>query len=525
MTKRERISKMPVRMLADMLMNFGVEQCVVSPGSRNAPIILEFSRNGFRMHTVIDERTAGFVALGMAKATCRPVAVVCTSGTAVLNLAPALAEAYYSQIPMIAITADRPEADIDQRLGQTIRQNEALAAVVRCSVSLSECMSEREVADKINKALITCKTDEPGPVQINIHLSMPLTVTGEYPEYENFNYIKVAKQDGHPSVNIAPAGLHGRVLILLGSQMTTNFEVNYVNNIVERLKKRRNVRVLAEIQANIPSADRLALYTGAGAALPVPDLAVVLGGTFVDPRILPWLARHKVPVASAGLDSMPVARGLNVTYYYRGADSDLLAIIDAHLSDFPSKKRYNIRPSQPDAMRGSLRDPDVEKILAKLPPYACVFIANGMSIRQAQFTGRHDLHVYANRGVSGIDGCTSTAIGIAKMLRGDFFLITGDMGAFYDIGALAVEHIPAGFHMVVIDNGGGGIFRNVATTASLPHDELERFFLAPPKPVLADFARNCGFEYVSVSSDELTDGVLAEFILHRGPIVLNIKQI
>ena len=501
---------MPVRVLADVLWDAGIRRCVVSPGSRNAPIILELSRMGFDMLTVIDERTAAFVALGMAKALGKPVVVVCTSGTAALNLAPALAEAYYSHTPLIAVTADRPEADIDQYMGQTIRQNEALQAVVRCSVAIGEDMGVEWVNRLVNNAVWTTRRPVAGPAQINVHLSLPLTETCSAPIAEGHSIdLLVPKTD--MSDLALPFAADSRILVLVGSDIGSD-----IRPTVSALAASQGVLILAEIQSNLPGACRMAHFSGNRAHIEPPDVAVVVGGSFVDPSILKKLAEWYTPVVTAGLDAEPVTRGLNVVAHYPMPVADFFR--------FLAEKVIAAKNYQCECKSAPYEGhPIIDNILNALPPQAATFIANGMCIRHAQHSPRTDLHVMTNRGVSGIDGCTSTAVGAAMAQDMPLFLISGDMGAFYDIGALAVDGLPAGFHMFVIDNGGGDIFRHVATTASLPPNERERFFVAPPKAVLADYARNCGVHFSEINADGLSDAVLSAFITAPGPAILNIK--
>lgn len=188
------ISKPTCSILTGLLASYGIERAVVSPGSRNAPLLVSMERSGnFAISTVVDERTAAFVALGMAKQTSKPVALVCTSGSAMLNYGPALAEAYYSRTPLIAITADRPGEWIDQRDSQTIRQNGALDAVVRKSVEIDERMSLRQVNRLINEALTAAAGNIPGPAHINVPLGAPLTTMAQESEMPVGNRISTVR--------------------------------------------------------------------------------------------------------------------------------------------------------------------------------------------------------------------------------------------------------------------------------------------------------------------------------------------
>ena len=174
--------KSVVRILFNLLEAHGVRRVVCSPGSRNAPLLIAAdARKRLETSVVIDERSAAFVALGMAMVSRRPVALVCTSGTALLNYAPAVAEAYYQGVPLIVISADRPLEWIDQDDSQTIRQPEALRNFVKGSYSLSD----REQCDRpgwyetriVNDAILTALAPKQGPVHINVRLSPPLGAT------------------------------------------------------------------------------------------------------------------------------------------------------------------------------------------------------------------------------------------------------------------------------------------------------------------------------------------------------------
>lgn len=217
----ETIDKPTAYLLSDLLRAYGVRDIVVSPGSRCAPLTVALSRSGsFRMRSVIDERTAAFVGLGIGVASRRPVALVCTSGTAMLNYAPALAEAFYRRIPLIAVTADRPAGLIDQRDSQTIRQAHALDAVVRNSVDIPDDHGRMalQFANRLmNDALAAATGPLPGPVHINMQFEAPLTpVTETMPPIGR--KIDVVRPAGKPDFKALMASVapESRVLVVIG---------------------------------------------------------------------------------------------------------------------------------------------------------------------------------------------------------------------------------------------------------------------------------------------------------------------
>lgn len=515
------IDKPTAHLLSDLLLSYGVREIVVSPGSRCAPLTAVLSRSGsFRMKAVIDERTAAFVGLGMAIAGQRPVALVCTSGTAMLNYAPALAEAFYRRVPLIAVTADRPAGLIDQRDSQTIRQAHALDAVVRKSVDIPDDRSVRALkfANRLmNDALSAAVGPVSGPVHINMQFEAPLTpeITGLTPP--SAYRIDVVRPLGKPDfkallASIAPTS---RVLVVIGG-MPLSLELDAV---ASRLSRVSGIAIYNEPQSNVHDAGccfGISDFSG----VPSPDVLVTIGGPVVSAPLKAWLRNSLI------------VRHINIGYEDCAVDTygALSDTVECRPEDFLNALLRSgigneaFRSDWKMAVYRASRKPTGQVVtvfrqLAEAFPDAVFHISNGSAIRYAMrvpFSARQ--RVESNRGVSGIEGATSTALGDAFVNDAPCtVLVTGDMSFAYDIGALAVHGIPDTFRIVVLDNRGGDIFRAVATTRSLP--EREDFFSLAPVLPLKELAQAYGFEYFATVA---THPDISAFVASRGKAILHL---
>lgn len=496
--------KPTARQLAELLSRYRIQHVVVSPGSRNAPLILALSRSDkYALHYVVDERVAAFVALGMAVETGKPVAVVCTSGTALLNFGPALAEAYYSNIPLVAISADRSYYDIDCNRPQTIPQAGLFDRIVRKSVDIRDGESPAYVNRLLNAALSAATQFPAGPVHINMQFEEPLTAEQEY-EYIEADFVP-SNCYIIPRFSFAYDNRE-RYLIYIGG-LSCFDDCRVVRELIANLP--RNVAVISETQSNLSdlSAIPAAAFAEYIGKAPLPDTVIIAGSAPVFTAVYDWIDRN----------------GLNCIYVDPTGRDYGRACYKGSLSLFLT---YNFSQCY-----GRVRD--YRKEFAKLPkcnPSAVselvkllsgkeisLHIGNGMSIREAQKVSiDKPTSVWSNRGVSGIDGATSTAIGASLVADKPVVLITGDMSAAYDIGALAVNGVGCNFTMIVVNNNGGEIFRQVGTTKNLP--EREQYFTAMPKFPLQKLAEAYGFDY-----QELCDVAQVELAQAPNPKIIELK--
>ncbi len=518
-------AKSTCRILASLLVSHGVTDVVVSPGSRNSPVIVALAReSALRLHPVIDERSAGFVALGIATITSAPVAMVCTSGTALLNYAPAVAEAFYRKAPLIVISADRPQEWIDQDDSQTLKQPGALASWVKTTCDIpatDESDSTRWVANRlINDALLTATSGRMAPVHINLQLSAPLgkmTEADEHPRVINMltprTDLTVAESRRLGSSIASP-----RKVLIVGGFHSPDQKLN---KALLRLADLPNVVIMAESVANIHGpaiihridTTLLALTREEEEAMR-PDVIITFGGALVSDKCKRFLRK------CANAEHWHVGLSHTTIDCYR----HLTLRVEMQPGMFFNQLASAMQPHRTPcdysslwheaAARGEERQKEFVShtpwsdmrafayMVPRIPLKWNVQLSNGTTVRYFQLFNTGATHrCDCNRGVSGIDGCTSTAIGASVAYRSDVtLLITGDACAAYDIGALGSTLITPRLKIVVICNGGGSIFRFVASTAHL--EEREQYLCMPPRLPLRQLAEGYGFAYFEASGEE-----------------------
>ncbi len=510
--------KWACRQIAASLAAFGVCRVVTSPGSRNVPLLMAVARRGdLEVHSVIDERSAAFIALGMASLSGEPVALVCTSGTAMLNYAPALAEAYYRHIPLIAVTADRPAEWIDQDDSQTIRQPKALDNIVKCSYAINgdaETATDRWFVNRtLNDAMLTAICGRKGPVHINVALATPLSQEDDIDSAETFRKISITERQDLLPTEIAremAAGLCGKkVLVAAGF----NPPSARVNRAMAQLAALPNVAVLSEGLSNIHAkgsvrASDIFMHKliGAGHDDLWPEIVITLGGALISPALKTFLREKRpqehwhVGINEATIDCfMALTRRVEISpdgFFPRlaGALSHLTRTGANHGSYAAAWHNAAMAYELPKVNKWSAFFA-VREILRNIPSAWNLQLSNGMSVRYALANDLSRHHrVDCNRGVSGIDGSVSTAVGAANVVSVPTLLITGDMSLQYDIAALSVADLPSRLKIVVLNNGGGGIFKFVKTTAGLP--ELPTLINGQMNLPLEPLARAYGFHYL-----------------------------
>ena len=541
MKEKETTDKLQCQILVETMHFHGVNHAVVSPGSRNAPLIIALSRSRIKTHIVVDERSAAYVALGIAQQLKAPVALVCTSGTALLNYAPAVAEAYYQKIPLIVVSADRPQEWIDQDDSQTIRQFKALDQFVKRSYDIpARCDDDTAVwyAERIaHDAMMEATSLRRAPVHINVQLAEPLNgLTTEpyklrrihhFPSYDGICRDDIIKLKGQL--------LHKRVMIIAGF-MEMNEPLRQALNAIA---VNDYAVVLTETISNmaddftINAIDRTLLAIDENDKRYYPDVVITIGGAIVSRKIKAFLRKVKPDHWYVGLNDVTVDCFQSLT---RRIEANPDTFIPTLFQDSLTVKSFCT--IWKDAHTAGLRRHHkyLEKIgWSDMKAYETIFdfyqqnhpdnlimhLSNGTTIRYAQLFGDRVIAPnFCNRGVSGIDGCTSTAIG-AAMVNGPAVLITGDMSFLYDISALSAITPKLQLKIVVVDNGGGGIFRFIDSTASLP--ELEKYFVVKRNLDVEKVAASFGIKtYRADNADSLYEQ-LSNMMVEDGPAVLVVK--
>jgi 2-succinyl-5-enolpyruvyl-6-hydroxy-3-cyclohexene-1-carboxylate synthase len=507
---------------------------VISPGSRNAPLTIGFTNNpAFSCYSITDERCAAFFALGLAQQLQQTVAVVCTSGSALLNYYPAFAEAFYSQIPLVVISADRPQSKIDIGDGQTIRQENVFANHSLYNANLiEETALENDI--KIQEAIHFAVTKK-GPVHINVPFEEPLyeTVNSLTVNTQWIDFKSDKKQLDNLDDYVSFWNISKKKLFLIGGDIPDAIE----QVILDKLAQDPSVVVMTEVTSNvhhpnfITNIDTIITpFSEKDFEAFRPDILVTIGGMIVSKRIKVFLRKYK-PKQHWHIDQL---RGYDtfdcLTKHFEIAPAIFLTVflpkIKAIESDYLSsileiKKQRKERASQ---YLASIPFSDLkafEIILPKIPKNTQLQISNSASIRYAQlFDIDPSIQVFCNRGTSGIDGSTSTAIGAAVASNKETILITGDIGFFYDSNALWNNYIPKNFKIILINNGGGGIFRILP--GHQENDTFNTYFETLHSLTAIHLSKMYGFEYVMASDQESLRQGLEVVLQSENPILLEV---
>ena len=489
-----------------------IKHIVISPGSRNAPLTIGFANDPyFSCYSIVDERCAAFFALGIAQQRREPVAVVCTSGSALLNYYPAFSEAFYSNIPLVVISADRPSSKIDIGDGQTIRQVNVLANHSAYNANLSdETHSDKSNFYELNRALNTA-IEEQLPVHINVPFEEPLYLTTE----EQYPFENIVAEIKNPIINEDKAinfvkhwNTSAKKMVLVGVLTPNSVESQYV----EWLAKDPSVVVLTETTSNlhhshfIPYIDKLLTYTEKDPTLKEslhPDLLLTFGGLVVSKKIKQFLRSYQ-PAYHYNVD---LHKDYNsyfcLTAHFKADINTFLREVTPNLVSVPSTYQQQWLKVKTEIQQTHLEyinqipfsDLKVySEVFKSIPNDHIVQISNSSAIRYAQLMKAHSSwKVFCNRGTSGIDGSMSTAIGAAVGSASPTVFITGDLSFFYDSNALWNKYIPQNFRVILLNNQGGGIFRILPGDKTDPN--FEYFFETPHKLTAEHFCEMYNINY------------------------------
>ncbi|KGN91061.1 hypothetical protein HQ45_02880 [Porphyromonas crevioricanis] len=508
-------AKPHVQLLIGLLRDYNIQHLVVCPGSRNSPIIeTAYELQAFHLHSVVDERSAGYVALGLSEVLNQPVAVCCTSGTALHNLGSSIAEAYFRRIPLLVISADRPSRELFQLDGQTIPQTNIFRRITLHSLDVEETYNDDDLgalARDLSMALLSLSQLPKGPVHINIHIQDPVHESGDWlyqtgrrvrrvgrsinPRFEEVNWESLPRK---------------RVMLLLGQE---GFDPN-TSLAIRRLKSLGCV-VLAEHTANLKPEDDVIkffdtiLYVTDKKEFPslAPDLLITAGGHIISKRIKQLLRQYK-PCEHwhVGIDSStPIPDPyLSLTHIF-DVDLPTFAIsLEQYLREnsIPSlgseeylQKWEGLQLQVPMPPINNIKNglSAIGLFLSRCKAGNHLLLGNSSIIRLAQlYPLPFFCHIYANRGTSGIDGLLSTAVGIALGTAEEVWAIVGDLSAFYDMNILRHD-LPSNLRIIVLNNGGGGIFFQLPSLQD--KSSLKQYIGASHSCSMQGWAEEAGLDY------------------------------
>ncbi len=531
----------------------GILHVVISPGSRNAPLTIGFaSHPEIKTYSIVDERCAAFFALGMAQELQQPVAVVCTSGSALLNYYPAVAEAYYSKIPLVVISADRPKHLIDVGDGQTIRQENVFENHILYAANLKQDIAENNerfsggisipsfIQDKllgitearidknqeqINKA-INIAIEKNGPVHINVPFAEPLYeiqdgFTEEITVINPVNKIEVLDQENF-TVFLDDWNSAKKRMVLIGVNPPNKIEQEFLNCLANDSA----TIVFTESTSNthhpnfFPGIDKIIAPLNDNEFSELqPEILLTIGGLIVSKKIKVFLRNFK-PTSHYHIgENKSFDTFFCLKHHFKMTEDSFLkkfCLNNVNTESGYQKKWLtvkSIRAEKHNEYLNKLPFSDFkvfETVLSKLPDDLILHLSNSSTIRYVQlFDANPKVVQYCNRGTSGIDGSTSTAIGHAAASNKQNLLITGDLSFFYDSNALWNTNIPNNFRIIVINNSGGGIFR------ILPGDKntknFETYFETTHKLTAEHLCKMYGIEYRSASEKGVLKNELDSF--------------
>jgi len=539
--------KYPKKKLAQLVLQECVERgiinVIISPGSRNAPLTLGFVNHPkIQAFSIVDERCAAFFALGMAQQLQEPVVLLCTSGSALLNYYPAVAEAYYSKIPLIVISADRPKHLIDIGDGQTIRQEGVFKNHILFEANLDdekgESFSDPESpAFLMNGRLVlealTCAKEKMGPVHINIPFDEPLyeTVASICPMPKIDRQDKMILADSLLKEQPIPLdelqefanvwNKASKKMVVLGS----NFPDELIQIQLSHLAKDPSVLILTETTSNV--ANDLFINNIDQLIFPLsnnefeelkPDILLTFGGMVVSKKVKEFLRKYR-PKLHWHVDAHRAFDTYHCLSHHFAISPQLFFsqffFLTKHRPSSYQAQWVAVKKQRKIRHRDFIEKVDYadilvfDKVLKRIPKHSNLQLANSSVIRYSQlFDLDATLKVFCNRGTSGIDGSTSTAIGAACTQQERTVFITGDISFFYDSNALWNKYIPKNFRIVLINNGGGGIFRFIPGPKA--SDALD-FFETTHNLNASELCKMFGFAYASVHHEEALNEELKTF--------------
>lgn len=544
--------------LVDELYQLGVRHAVFSPGSRSTTLAMLFqSHGGFHTYMNIDERSAGFMALGIAKAQNEPVVLVCTSGSALTHYGPAVVEAKHSGVPMIILSADRPYTLQQVGAPQTIDQQKYFGTAVNYYEELSVPSEShyytypRQVA---RRAYLKANDHKLGPVHINVPLFEPLVPNREEEYFKQGRSEKPFRLVKHQEIASLGSLLYAKRVLILGGPSVTNPKavVDFADRIgaVVIGDPLSNLR---QYEGVISTYDAFLAHYERWVDLR-PDVVIQLGQIPVSKRIQQWMA------TLTDIDYITISPTADVMNPSLTTTIHVMADIDTFLAEIKrgipllintEKKQRAVlqkleklnlltqsdsvvmRPTYEELWRqiesNSREQLDkvqeeptlfegrtVHMLQQYMPDEGQILVANSMSIRDMDYfwaSGRSQAMVYGNRGTNGIDGTVSTALGLSTNGK-PTVMVTGDLSFFHDLNGLAIGKTH-GMNLTIIlhNNDGGGIFQYLPQKGT---DDFDYLFNTPQGIDYSGLATLYGLDYVKVTTNAELEQAMQQYIGAEG---------
>lgn len=537
-----------IQILVSLLKKYDVKNIVISAGTRHTPFVYSVEHDSFfKTYSVVDERSAGFFAIGLIEELHEPVAVVCTSGTAAANYVSAANEAFYQQLPLLLLTADRNHYYMFQQEEQMIPQEGLYSQVCKKVVTLGHVRDEKDFwyySRICNEALLDLTQGEMGPVHINfivendypIHQGIVKFEEKELPDVKRIR--RLTLEDSISDWKVWADKLkESKVLIIYGQYRPLNDEEQ---KIVEDFCKKYDVVISNDIISNlhtkycIPTFALCRTLNGPQMESLCPDIIITMNANTISEikiRLTPFKDRFEHwHVSSKGNVSDPFKMLSDViacspmTFFKKFAELGEEENKHGYYSKWKTvyntigrNGSLNEEPIQYSSMYA------VQQYIKNIPSNALLHIANSNSIRlSAYFDVDPTVTVYDNRGTHGIDGSMSAFIGQASVSNRLSFLVIGDLSFFYDMNALWNHYVGNNIRILVCNNSGGAIFHSYPNTKNVP--TLDEHIAAAHETSVKDWVVSCGFEYLSAINKEEFDSALPNLMSTSNdrPILLEV---
>lgn len=494
-------NKPQVNVLTALLLAHGVEDAVVCPGSRNAAIVHNLHEANLRLHPVTDERSAAFVAIGLWLRRRRPIVVCVTSGSALLNLIPGVAEAYYRHIPLVIVSADRPTSWIGQYDGQTIPQTGALVPYAT-TWQLPDISADSASGDDlwyanrlVNEALCACSCREGQPVHLNVPISEPLFcfTVAELPPQRVIRSWALHDAFRLPS-EIASAIRHAcHPWIVIGQ-----YEEPPIPEVLQ-LKKMGWTVMAENISNHAHWSDECTvdadgkITVGGETVAENPDLILHFGGAFVGKDFKLWLRKQPIPILRIDASDALPDTFCHLTYKLCASPRIALPMVVRSLQHH-------------DGGTEEICDEPQGELQGNTYTVEAVFLANSTAVRWGQ--AHRELlgcapFTFCNRGTNGIEGCLSVAAGYSLQSAGKVLCLTGDLSFFYDANSLFNVRLDGQLRILVVNNHGGGIFHKLPGLCASP--ALGEYIAAQHPFSVRGIADAYQCQYISATSACLAD--------------------
>lgn len=534
-----KISNKPVvQKIIQECINYGIKNVVFSPGSRNAPFALSFDAHPeIQTHVIHDERAAAFYALGMSQTLEQTVALCCTSGSAVLNYYPAVSEAFYREQRLLILSADRPKRLINKGHGQTIMQDQVFGKHVKSSLSVEDSNTNTNY-ESVTRFFEEMYMKPYRPMHLNIHLEEPLYGVSQI-EFQENTVGKQVKADSEvfALTKEEVQNFRNKKILVLCGQGNKDL---VLKRVLVDFNKNSNVVVLNENTSGINDGsfvnciDRtLNSINSKNEKRFVPDILISVGGAIVSKRIKSFFIKNPpkqhiaINRSNIGIDLF-----LRLDKHYECHPASFFTFLNKKATLLNSKNfkatwnqlDYQIKDRIPGFFKKNQKDTDLEVFYAlyhTLPEKCTLHLGNSSVVRYMQlFDPVPNVHYESNRGTSGIDGCTSTAIGSAMANPNiQHIFVSGDVSFIYDSNALWINPFPLNLKIVVLDNKGGGIFKIIDGAKS--SSQLERYFEAKHKTNTADIAKGFGLRvHTAKKKMDYQENIIAFFQDEKAQILV-----